>query len=372
MGLNFYFGETSDDAPGGDPHGHRAFLFETLRELSDVAETQIVGMNGYADIRIRFPYDEIRRIQHSIRENVPPERMRDFMGVIEGHERETNEENHRINGRADAAAHCVLAISLRLNSAVRALLISVATGNDPIIQQDEFTSRLHDQAIDGIIAESVKSDFLDEHPEDAMVTEEEEEDEDEPWSEDMHHWKPDDDSEEDEDDEESLDESIGLFWSTPAPEEIDPETEALILAEAAEVPVDMDMLIRSYRETQAILQAIEGDSETFELRQEYHEVILAVMQHVHDAFDGKTNLECLVYELRGDKVLQLIESLSDLERTGCIDSIFHNVAETALMQVQLYSDMVNSCSIDDEEENEASMELTLTFIQRLRERLHFA
>ena len=368
MGLNFHFAEQRDDAPDADPHGLRALLFETLRELSDVARTQTVGVNGHAQVRVRFPDDDVRRLSENIRENVPPDRMKGFFNEIEAHAQDVLAKLERLNGDASSIEKNILAVSLRLNETARALLVAAASGNDPVVAQDEFSTVEHDQAIEEVSDEFAEPDewdnWLEKHPEDAIVAEEAEDDEEEPWKESIQHWRPDD-----EEGDDGTDGSGGLFLGTPAPEEIDPETEALILSEAEETIVDMNMIIDSYLRMQEHLEQLAQENGMLELREEYHEVIVAVMRRISDDNGGKTNPECLALELSSPAVLELMEGLNDLERVGCVDSVFHNVAEAALMQVQAYSDMVNACSAGDDEENDASMELTLTFIQRLRERL---
>lgn len=368
MGLNFYFGKQRDETPDDDPHGLRAFLFETLRELSDVAHTQTVGMNGHAQVLVRFPDDEVRRLSDSIRENVPPDRMKRFFYEIEAHERDVRAKLEHVNGSAGGIEGNILAISLRLNEAARALLVAAASGNDPLLRQDDFATdeyfATHD-ASDNRDDLDDWDDWLATHPEDAIVADEAEDGEDEPWKQSIQHWRP---------DEEGNDvpgEIDGMPLRTPRPGQIDPETEALILAEAELEPVNMEMVIASYEEMMDILEDTEHASGALELREEYHEVILAVMRHVSEHTNGNTNLECVALELRGPVVTDLMEGLNELERNGCVDSVFHNVAEAALMQVQSFSDMVNACSVGDDEENDAAMDVTLTLIQRLRERLLF-
>lgn len=370
MGLNFYFGKQKDETSDADPHGLRAFLFETLRELSDVARTQNVGVNGQAQVRVRFPDEEVRRLSGSIRENVPPERMKGFFDEIEAHAQDVHTELERMNGDASSIEKNILLISLRLNEAARALLVAAASGNDPVVAQDEFSTVEHDRAIRDECNDFGEPDDWDDwlatHPEDAIVAEEAEDEGEEPWRDSIEHWRP------DEEEEDEAPDDIGeMHLRTPRPGEIDPETEALILAEAEQEPVNMQMIIASYEEMMDALESARDASGALELREEYHEVILAVMRHISEWTSGNTNLECVALELRGPYVARLMEGLNELECSGCIDSVFHNVAEAALMQVQSFSDMVNACSLGDDEENDAAMDVTLTFIQRLRERLLF-
>lgn len=372
MGLNIYLGDYETNPPNeeNDPQGHKAFAFEMLRELSDAAETQITGMNGDATVKLRIPQEDVLRIQREIAENVPPPRMKGFFDAIEAHSAQARGALEKMNGHASSVDKHVIGLTIRLNATLRKLLESAAAGNEPDIQNDVFDDELHGRAIAEIVNEGDEEldewEIESEANGDQIVGRDDDElDEDEEappaWKASLepHPWQENDDEDNEEGEE--------LALTTPEPYDVDPETEALILDEASETIVDLPMIIRQYQEMLAHFKNLAKDQRPPE-SETYQATIIAVMQGISDRCGGKINLECLAIELSSAESIEAMEWLSDLEQIGCISDVFHNVAETVLMQVDAYSNLVDADAEGEYEANDRNAAIALTFIQRLKER----
>ncbi len=364
--------QTNPPTTESDPTGVRAYFYRRMIELARIVEIEVkVGNDGdeelNADVRVEFPDDANVRLLELLG-MFDESRLRGLAAVFEDYVRQARERiadiakrngdsDHGLNFAEQVIVTASLAISTQINVAVKQLLETNALDDKDIAGE---------AAADADTEPDEWDNWLEKHPDDAIVADGEEEP-DEPWRESaVEGWRPEDD----EDDEPCADGESGMFLGTPSPAEVDPETEALILAEAIEVVVDMNMIVDSYLRLQEHLRSLQDvDPNVPDLREEYQETIVAVMRHIASLSGGKTNLECVAIELGSPAVLELMEGLNELEIVGCVDSVFHNVAETALMQVGAYSDMVDANAIGEDNENDENLELTLTFIRRLRERL---
>lgn len=373
MGLDLYTADYDSDPPSEetDPNGSRALFFEMMRELSDVAEARVVGMNGSKQVLLRIPQDEVQRAHRSIGECVPPNRMKDFLGAIDRYVRHAEARLGQLNGHASTVETGILHVSLRLSTTIKKLMYAAVKGEEPAIENDslddEHASALRDvtDEFDGFPPDD-EWEAIIESGEGAIVPEEDEEDGSVDLKESLGIvWESELEDGDDDDDEQP---DATYMAGTPDPSEIDPEDETLILAEAAEMIVDMNMIVDDFRQMQEYLAMLSSDEKIEHPTDDYQDVIIAVMRHVAAIFSGKTNLECLAIELESEAVSDLMKELNEIERVGCLASVFHNVAESALMQVDMFSDMVNANADGDDAENDANLQLTLTFIQRLKER----
>lgn len=376
MGLQLYIADYarphSDEET--DVDGQRALHFEMLRALSDVARVRVVGKNGDSQIKLGISPHDVQSVCEQIRKAVPRHFLNGFSQVINNYAASANDNLMRCNGHGSLAERTIVQVSLKLNDALRVLFVAVVTGDEPIIESDlpddersralceiadEDDPELHtgwSQPIEGceIISECDGDD--DEMDED--------DDDDSPWSVDTDFWKPDDSGGSDKEDWNEA----NLQTKTPDPIDIDPETEALILSEASEVIMSMEIIINDFQEMLETFEDLYNEDLLDNDVDAYQETIIEVMRSIEERMGTMVNLECVVAALEHPESLAIMQHLNELQRMGCIGSIFHNVAEAALMQVDRFSNMVSAMAADEDEDNERSLHLILTFIERLRER----
>ncbi len=382
MGLHLYTGDSRELPEDDDGDGMKAYAFELLRELSDAADAGVFAEGSEEALSLKIPKDELMRIHGQILENVPANCMNSFGKAINAYEDGARAEKMRMNGHARPIEKHVLDISIHLATTLKTLLRAAATGDDPLQNDDGFEAR--DAALLDLADEEEEYDpelhegWSDNGGGGEIVAGGDDDDENEesaPWKLAADHWKPEDERGDDDDDEGDPDWSEKpLFSQTPDPLDIDPETEALILAEASEMIVDMRMEIDAfkrileYKASRPKAEFVDDNSDA------YADTMIRIMERISERNDGKINLECLAIELQCDDIVVMMDKLNDLQKIGCVSGIFHNVADTALMLVDAFSNMIDADAEaeDNDDAIEANGRLMLTYIELLKGRLDLA
>lgn len=309
-----YF-ETDPKSGEADVDGLRGYLGEKLRAAADaadvkrmLAESDDEKLSG--EIAVVLPGEIVTRFRELFRMCLTLPQIETLMDHVDRYVASVDWAIDELNGREedkdnDAEDMIALVASIGVADNVKELLLEAMA---------KKCSDLRKECADR----------------DADCTEgddEEDDEEESPWKESLGEigWKPDDDGEEREG---------STFPKGPVAldaNEMDPEDETMLLAEVETEPVDMQAVLESYLELQESLDEEVDDREMNDDNPMYNQVVQDVMIVVTRLCRGQINLEVLK-ALWQDKAVQ--EQLSFLDagaRYACYRTVFHDVAQAALM-----------------------------------------